>query len=226
MSNNLQKEDVIKMIIANTHLGHRNMDKKLAYYIHSREKDGTYIFNLDKTWQKIQLAARMITAVADPSRIAVVAGRPEAHRAVHKFCRFIRSQGYAGRYQPGTFTNRLAPKYFEPELLIIADPTIDHQALAESSYCNVPVISLCNSDSKLSFVDCAIPCNNKAKNSVGLMFWMLAREVLIMKGTIKREDEWQLPDIFIALDEKTMDAMVKEEQVEGDVAPATADFAE
>jgi small subunit ribosomal protein SAe len=72
-------------------------------------------------------------------------------RAVLKFSQHVGANSIAGRYTPGTFTNQIQKAYIEPRILVVTDPRQDHQPIRESSYVNVPVIALCNTDSPLRY---------------------------------------------------------------------------
>nr|CAH7753965.1 unnamed protein product [Callosobruchus chinensis] len=158
----------------------------MEQYVYKRRADGVHIVNLRKTWGKLLLAASAIVAIEYPSEVFVISSRPYGQRAVLKFAAHTGATPIAGRFTPSAFTNQIQAAFREPRLLIVTDPAFDHQPITEASYLNIPVIALCNTDSPLRFVDC-----------IGLVWWILAREVLRLRGTIPRDTKWDIVvDLF------------------------------
>ncbi|XP_074088160.1 small ribosomal subunit protein uS2-like [Macrotis lagotis] len=187
----MKEKDVFKFLAAGTHLGDTNLDFQMEQYIYKWESDGMYIINLKRTWEKFLLVAHAIVAIENPIDVSVISSRNTGQRAVLKFADATGTTPIAIRFTLGTFTNQILATCREPHLLVVTDPRADHQPLTEASYVDLPTIVLCNTDSPLRYVDIAIPCNNKGAHSVGLMWWMLAREVLRTHGTISHKHTWE-----------------------------------
>ncbi|KAI3390117.1 hypothetical protein SNEBB_010158 [Seison nebaliae] len=197
----MTEEDASKMLQATIHLGSVNCNFQMESYVYDRNMNGNHIINIKKTWDKLVLAARAICAVPNPSDVVIISAKPEGQRAVLKFGRYAEATAIAGRFTPGSFTNQIQKAYKEPRIIIVCDPAIDHQSIREAAYVNIPVIAFCNTDNSLKNVDICIPCNNASTNGIGLMVWLLCREVLRIRGELSRTGLWDVMcDLFFFRD--------------------------
>jgi small subunit ribosomal protein S2 len=82
----------------------------------------------------------------------------------------------------GSLTNPNIKTFIEPKLLVATDPTADKQAIKEASDMGIPILAICDTNTRIRNIDLVVPSNNKGKNALALIYWILTREVLRERG--------------------------------------------
>ncbi len=187
-----REKDLLRLIKANCHVASKNYTTHMKRYLAFIGKSGDVYFDVAQIYDKILLAARVIAAIPNAEDVLAVSSKATGQRAVVKFSKFTGSSvSNQAKWTPGALTNYETRQFKEPRLIIVADPHADYKAIKESSYVNVPIVALCDSHHSLKYVDVAIPCNTSSTDSVSLIFWLLAREINVLKGKLnKDDDEW------------------------------------
>jgi len=179
-------------LAAGIHIGTQIKTADMNQYIYRITRSGLYVIDIRKTDYKLRIAAKFI-ARFDPSKVLVVSGRRYGYKPVSKFCEITNTNAVVGRFIPGILTNPSTRNYIQAELVVISDPRADRHALAEAKISRIPVVSLCDTDNNTSDIDLIIPANNRGRKALALLFWILARQVLLERGMIKSPEEFNVP---------------------------------
>lgn len=174
---------------AGVHIGTKIRTSDMREFIFKRRDDGLYILDLRKSAERLVAAAKLL-ARYKPEEITVVASRVYSSNPANKFAALTGVNLIKGRFVPGTMTNMTCKGFMEPKIILVCDPKGEREAVSESAKNGVPVISLCDTDNETKFIDVVVPINNKGKRSLALIFYILARELLLAQGRIKSYDEF------------------------------------
>ncbi len=179
-----------KYLEAGVHIGSKYKSGQMRKFIYKIRNDGLCILNINELNKRIAIAAKFL-AQYEPSDILVVAGRNYSQKPAKVFAETIGAKYIIGRFIPGTLTNPENENFIEPKILFTADPPVDRQAIKEAKKAKIPVISLCDTSNLTKNIDLVIPCNNKGKKSIALIYWILAREYLKLKGIIESDKQFE-----------------------------------
>ncbi|MEM3281624.1 MAG: 30S ribosomal protein S2 [Candidatus Micrarchaeaceae archaeon] len=174
---------------AGVHIGTKIKTPSMKRFIYKVREDGLYLLNLQTIDERIRLAARML-AKYEPNEIVVTASRVYAIAAASKFAEITKARFIGGRVLPGIFTNQYRDDYSEPSILFVNDTRNERQAIREANKTNIPVVALCDTDNWVKYVDLIVPCNNKGRKSLAIIYYLISREFLKEKGLIKSNDEF------------------------------------
>lgn len=178
-----------KYLEAGLHIGTKMKAGRMKEFIYKTREDGLNVLDLKKTDERIKAAAQFI-AKFQPEKTFVIGNKDNAKTPIKEFCRQTGCNALIERFTPGRFTNPAREDFVEPELVFVVDPGVDKQAVKEAYEVNTPVVALCDTNNAFKNIDLGIPCNNKGKKSLALVYWILAREVLKARGAIKSDEEF------------------------------------
>ncbi len=175
------------------HIGTKFKTKYMEPFIYKVRQDGLTVLNVQEIDKRLKVAAKMISRY-EPESILIVCRRENGWSVVKMFAELTGIRVFAGRYPPGILTNGVLESFTETKLIMVVDPWPDRNVINDAINMGIPVMALCDTNNASNNIDLVIPCNNKGKKSLGLIFWILAREYLKSR---KKEISKPLDD-FIA----------------------------
>ncbi|WP_407357260.1 30S ribosomal protein S2 [Methanolobus sp. WCC5] len=163
-------------LAAGVHIGTQQKTENMMKFVYRVRTDGLYVLDIQATDERIRLAAAFLSKY-DPKRILVVSARQYGQFPAKMFAKAIGARSMVGRFIPGILTNPKIENFYEPDVVIVTDPTGDAQVIKETVNIGVPVVALCDTNNMTSNVDLVIPTNNKGRKALSLVYWLLAREI-------------------------------------------------
>jgi small subunit ribosomal protein S2 len=191
------------------HIGTKIRLIDMNQFIYKKRNDGLYVLDLKKIDERIRLAGKLL-AQYEPEDILVVASRTYSANSASVFSKYTGIKVLKGRFIPGILTNVYRQDFLEPKIILICDPKGEKQAVLEAGKMGIPTIGLCDTDNSTSFIDFVVPCNNKGKRSLALIFYLLTREYLMGKNKISSYSEFTVPL-------SAFEGEKEEEQKEGEI---------
>lgn len=169
------------------HIGTQKRRRDMEEFVYKIRPDGLAVMNVQKVEERLHMAAKFL-AKYQKEHVLVIAARDYAQSVVRKFAEVTGMKAHAGRFMPGSLTNPSSPDFIEPEVIIVADPLVDKQAVVEANQLGLPVVAFCDTNNTRESVDLLIPGNNKGKKSLAMLYWALATNLLRERGDIPKKD--------------------------------------
>ena len=170
------------------HIGTKQKSKDMEPYVYKVRDDGLRILNVNLTSEKITEASNFLKDY-DSKDVLVVSARQYGWKPAKKFADACGFTCIAGRFTPGRLTNPEMRFFIEPKIIVLTDPAADAQAFREAVNIDIPVIAMCDSNNLTTDIDIVVPGNNKGRRSLALIYWLMAREILRIKGELPADGE-------------------------------------
>ena len=192
MSTNEEAENLLidsnEYLKSGIHIGTKFKTKYMADFIYKTRPDGLSVLNLKKIDERIRLAINLLCKY-NPQDILILSRRENGWKALKKLHQLTGIRVINGRYPPGILTNPNLTTFTEPKLIMVCDPWTDKNAVDDAGRVGVPVIALFDTNNQSNLLDLVVPCNNKGKKSVGIVFYLVAKEYMKAKGMLNAGEE-------------------------------------
>lgn len=175
---------------AGIHIGTKFKTKYMEKFIYKTRPDGLSVLNLQEIDNRIAIAGKFL-ANYEPEDILIVSRREGSFKGLTKMAELLGVQTFEGRYPPGVLTNPELENFVEAKVVLVSDPWTDKSAVNDSIRAGITIIGCCDTNNQTNNIDLVIPCNNKGKKSLGLLFYLLTREYMVNKGLIKNASEFK-----------------------------------
>jgi len=180
--------DTNEYLKSGVHIGTKFKTKYMADFIYKTRPDGLSVLNLKRIDERIKIAASLL-AQYEPEEILITGRRESCWKALKKVGELTGIKTLMGRYPPGILTNPGLEIFIEPKILLVCDPWPDKNAVDDVVRIGIPVIGLCDTNNQANNLDLVVPCNNKGKKAIGLVFYLLTTEFLRKKGMLKANEK-------------------------------------
>jgi len=181
-------------LLNGVHIGLKYKVADMNEFIYKVRPDKLSVFDVKKIDKRLMIAAQFISRYK-PEEVLVVSNRVYGRKPIMEFAKNTGCNAVKKRFVSGTLTNPNIRDYVEPKLLLVTDPSSDQQVIKEAKLMGIPVVAICDTNTRIKNIDFVIPSNNKGKNSLALIYWILAREVLKNRGVEKFDVD---PERFIS----------------------------
>lgn len=172
------------------HIGTKFRTKYMDQFIYKTRSDGLSVLNVQKIDERIRVLSNFMADYA-PEDLLIVSRRENGWKPVKIFGKVTGAKIVAGRYPPGILTNQNLKNFMETKFILVTDSWPDRNVVADAQNIGIPVAALCDTNNQSNFIDLVVPCNNKGKKSLGLLFWILAREYMLKRGMIASAEEFK-----------------------------------
>ncbi len=167
-------EDYIKTA---AYLGTKVITPTMRKYVYRRRLDGLAILNTLLVDKKLKEGIDFIKQFK-PKDWTLVCKREAGWRATKMFSELTGVRLFTKKYPAGILTNTDLDVFFETKMIMICDPWVDKNALTDAKNVRIPIVGICDTNNHTAGLDVVMIGNNKSNKSLGLFFWLLAREYM------------------------------------------------